>query len=425
MSWLARLVLLLPAAGLILAAGAIVLVCEERPTVDPRPRPDRDNVNWMHEFLAHNDPRRSPPGSVHAILVSESEAGRALSYALNTKFPGWASVDFRPGELMLAVTLMLPDNPLGRYVNLSLDAHQQGDALVVEHWRVGRLPMPTFVANWALRGLYSRLLEDPVLKALRDSLYGLRLSRSRALMLYRWQPELARSLGTEATRWLVGEDDRKRLLAYWGHIAWNSRSRIKASRPALGRLMQPVFQLARERSSSGQAVLENRAAILAMAAYLSGVDLAKLLVPDRPDASPPRYRAYTLNGRDDYAQHFLFSAAITASGGARLADALGLDKELEDSRSGSGFSFTDLAADRAGVRFAGTALGSEEQARRVQAMLAENAAETVFMPDVRDLPEFLSEREFRRRFGAVGTPAYDRLAAEIERRIEALPVHRP
>jgi hypothetical protein len=411
------------AAGLILAALAFVLVCEDRPAVDPRPDPGRGDANWMREFLARNDPRTSPPGSVRRILVSESEAGRVLSYALNMKFRGRAGVDFRPGELTLVLTLMLPDNPWGRYVNLSLDALQQGDALVVEHWRVGRLPMPAFVANRALRGLYSRLLEDATFQALRDSLYGLRLSENRALMLYRWQPKLARSLGVEAARWLVGKADRERLLAYWGHIAQSSRSRITATQQPLEQLMQAVFQLARTRSRAGQAAAENRAAILAMAAYLSGVNLARLL--DQPDASPPRYRAFTLNGRSDLAQHFVFSAAVAASGGARLADALGLDKELEDSRSGSGFSFTDLAADRAGVCFAETALGSEEQARRMQATLAEGAAETLFMPDVDDLPEFMPERDFRRRFGAVGSPAYDKLAAEIERRIEALPMHRP
>jgi hypothetical protein len=44
------------------------------------------------------------------------------------------------------------------------------------------------------------------------------------------------------------------------------------------------------------------------------------------------------------------------------------------------------------------------------------------MPPWADLPEFLNTAEFQRRFGDVGAPAYERLVAEIDRRIAALSV---
>ena len=56
-----------------------------------------------------------------------------------------------------------------------------------------------------------------------------------------------------------------------------------------------------------------------------------------------------LAGRQDLAKHFAISAAISAHSGAPLADAIGLYKELEDARGGSGFSFDDLAAEPAVV----------------------------------------------------------------------------
>ena len=59
----------------------------------------------------------------------------------------------------------------------------------------------------------------------------------------------------------------------------------------------------------------------------------------------------TLNGRHDSAQHFVISAALAAWAGEPVAEAIGLYKELDDARRGSGFSFADLAADRAGTRF--------------------------------------------------------------------------
>lgn len=40
------------------------------------------------------------------------------------------------------------------------------------------------------------------------------------------------------------------------------------------------------------------------------------------------------------------------------------------------------------------------------------------------LPEYLDEGEFRRRYGAPGSPACQPMAAEIERRLAALPLYR-
>jgi hypothetical protein len=64
------------------------------------------------------------------------------------------------------------------------------------------------------------------------------------------------------------------------------------------------------------------------------------------------------------------------------------------------------------------------QPQVLQARLAAGVTEAELLPDVSDLPEFLSEREFRRRFGAIGAPAYNRVIADIEARLEALPLLR-
>ncbi len=130
----------------------------------------------------------------------------------------------------------------------------------------------------------------------------------------------------------------------------------------------------------------------------------------------------TLRGRRDFAQHFVLSAGIAAAGGSRLADAVGLFKELDDSRGGSGFSFTDLAADRAGVRFAEAATGPA--AAHVQAVMSTRPQESSFMPDTRGLPERMPEAEFARRFGGVDSSRYREIADDIERRIDALELHR-
>ena len=46
------------------------------------------------------------------------------------------------------------------------------------------------------------------------------------------------------------------------------------------------------------------------------------------------------------------------------------------------------------------------------------------MPAIDDLPDHMPDAEFKRRFGAVDSPAYNALVAEIDRRIAALPIYK-
>ena len=131
-----------------------------------------------------------------------------------------------------------------------------------------------------------------------------------------------------------------------------------------------------------------------------------------------------LGGRGDLAQHFALSAWLAATGGEGLSDLAGLYKELKDAQGGSGFSFTDLAADRAGSRFGEACTRSPAWAGAFQSRLAGIGKSDRFFPAIGDLPEFMAQAEFQRRFGGVGQPAYQRMEAEIERRIAGLAIYR-
>jgi hypothetical protein len=129
--------------------------------------------------------------------------------------------------------------------------------------------------------------------------------------------------------------------------------------------------------------------------------------------------------REDLAQHFIGAAALTASMNRRVANALGEVKELSDTKAGgSGFSFVDLAADKAGSRFGELAVSSPESARRIQVQTAQIKDYHDFMPDPRDLPEHMDEKKFEQLFESTQSPAYLALAAKIDRRIALIPIYR-
>lgn len=132
------------------------------------------------------------------------------------------------------------------------------------------------------------------------------------------------------------------------------------------------------------------------------------------------FREATLLGRRDLMKHFLVSAALVAAVGDAQALALGLAKEVLDSNRASGFSFRDLAADRAGVRMGQRLLSGKLTPVR----LADSFTTEAFLPDVDDLPEGLSAGEFNTRFGSVSDQRFGELAAEIDERIARLQGYR-
>jgi hypothetical protein len=50
--------------------------------------------------------------------------------------------------------------------------------------------------------------------------------------------------------------------------------------------------------------------------------------------------------------------------------------------------------------------------------------ESDLMPEIADLPEYMPEAEFKRRFGGVGAPAYKQMMQDIERRVAACALYR-
>jgi hypothetical protein len=78
---------------------------------------------------------------------------------------------------------------------------------------------------------------------------------------------------------------------------------------------------------------------------------------------------------------------------------------LDTLTQGSGFSFGDLAADRAGRRVAVTATDSESSARQMQARIQSASSVDDFFPVI-SFPENISTEQFRSDYGLVGSPRY-------------------
>lgn len=259
------------------------------------------------------------------------------------------------------------------------------------------------------------------LRQVRTALADIRIENGTAAVTVRYDRDLARRLEARGRDWILPETDRIRLGGYHDVLATTTRTSRKNSSMVF--LLKPLFARAAERTKlGGDSGEENRAVLTVLALYLSGKDPTRLLGEGFDGPAPIRP---TLAGRGDLAQHFAVSAALTALTDGHVADVVGVFKEVQDSHGGSGFSFADLTADRAGVRFAERAVASKASAWDVQQRVASLAVESAIMPSVAALPEGLQDPECRRRFERRDGAAYDAVKDEIERRLDRCDFYRP
>jgi hypothetical protein len=217
---------------------------------------------------------------------------------------------------------------------------------------------------------------------------------------------------TELTR--ATENHLKKLVA--------ASSSIPSGKARFGELLKVAFTSAHQEPGKMDAVQNNRAAILALGIALGDERLARFVGLNRKSKVMHQIEQLrngtTLRGRNDWTRHFCLSAALAVLEHPLVSDAGGLMKEQLDALTNtSGFSFTDVAADRAGVRFAAAATNSEEDAEAMQQLLMKEFVVSNFFPRIDDLPENLTTEEFRSQYGAVGSDAYREKTIEIENRL--------
>jgi hypothetical protein len=361
-------------------------------------------------------------GETRTLTVSERDLNLGLRLVMPLAEIQGSQISLSVGLGKLDYTLSLPTNPLGDYLNVSMLVSEDGGEFALDSVQVGEISLPgrllaplVMLADNRLKSQFEEY------KGAREALQSVSIGSGEVSFSYRWDNALAKQIEQRGREVLLPAADRERALAYYHVLASTSRS--VAGRTSLDRLLQPLFETARQRSGYGDVVAENRALFLVLGTVLNRSSVHRLVGGNAADLAPGHhYVQWTLHGRGDLAQHFSISAAIATAGGGGLADTIGVFKELDDSRDGTGFSFADLLADRAGVELAMAAIGADGQ-RIQRVMAADSLHESDFMPPIDRLPEGLMEMEFKQRYRDLDDARYANVKNEINTRIARLSIH--
>lgn len=408
-------ILLLP-IGLI-AIGWFALA--EQALVLPAARLSHGDIARAKAILKKNDPRAPITGSRRSIEISEQDLNLAANYLLQKYTHGGARITMLPELVRISATARIPRLPFRPYLNLSLNLSSSDKGPQISTLRIGELDIPDSLAQWLVVEGLREAYQTRQYRLASDLIKDLQLDTGRIRISYEWRPELLDEVRSQ----LLSPSEQEAIAAYHAQLL-KLQKQGTASRGSLTASLSELFRLAQTRSAKagGDPVLENRSLLMVLGSWASGRGLQPLLPAELARKKIGAFRL-SLERRRDFAQHFLTSAALVAGGDGALSNAVGLYKEMADADGGSGFSFTDIAADRAGTRFGEMATASAASARRLQQRMSRPVRETDIIPRIRDLPEHMNGAEFRRRFGGIDQPAYQQVMREIERRIDSCPLY--
>ena len=412
-------VLIAIAAVLLASVAVLLLLITDRVAVtDPIGPPGSPDGRYRDAFADFY--RDTAPGSQATLNAATFAAGFRLALAAAGADPGVRLHAAPAGDAMEIAGSMPVALPAfgSRFLNVAATAQprvEDGEfRAAFRSVRIGGIEAPPVLVRSSSRVFSRWLRRNAAVAALVAPFEEVRVADSAIVVRWREREDTDAGVHSRVGGYLT-------LLVRDAELLREQPDRTSA-------VLRRTFALAAVRSVGGDAVAENRAALLALGGafgHRSLLDLARVPGGGEEARGLLDRLPLSLHGRRDWARHFFLSAGIAqvapdgVSGGAGL-----LKEQLDAAAGGTGFSFADLLMDEAGTRFGLTATGDAAGARWMQVRLANGVREDDLAPPDAGLPEGLSAARLEAEFGGVGGEGFREIEAEIARRVDALPLYR-
>ena len=419
MKYILRLIAIALSTVVILCALLIVFGISDTPTVAIGWTLTHDDIVRAKKILYEGS--KTKPDEIGTIELTQPDINLAANYLFNRYRKSAVKIELKDNIIRFVVTMTLPKNYLGQYLNISFRFGNEGNNELpsLKKFKAGELLLPAKFSAFVIDNIIRHTsLNEYFILATRP-IRSIIIDQEKVTISYHSSLENL----IQAQNVLADGGKNNDLDIYQQKLTDVIAQHDSTWRLSLADLLKPLFTLAYQRSNLENAIDENKMAIITINNYVNRKETKKFLsLPLATLNTDKRYPTF-LYKRIDLAQHFIGSAAITASMNNQISKTVGEEKELSDAQGGSGFSFVDLAADKAGTRFGEMATSSPESARKLQKKISEIKDYTDFMPDPSDLPEHMDDTEFKRRFESVDSAIYQELSKQIDERIIATPIY--
>ena len=419
MKILLRIFLLLLCALILLCVMLVIFGVSDTPEIELSWSLTRDDIVRAKKVL--HEGAKTKPDEIATIELSHADLNLAANYLLNRYSKSAVQISLKENKLKFVVTTTLPENRLGKYLNITFRlGNEEGESLpTITKFKAGNSLIPAKMAGIIINAIIQHSSLNNYFILATSPIRGVKIESDKIIISYFSNLETLIHTRNVLTR----TDNSPALKIYQQKIADIIAHHDPAWRLSLADLLKPLFEIAYQRSTLDNAIDENRLVIMSVNDYVNKKETKPFLSSEKPPQGK-QYAAF-LYKRSDLAQHFIGSAALTTSADDEVAKVVGEEKELSDAQEGgSGFSFIDLAADKAGTRFGEIATASPESARQLQLAMTKIKDYTDFMPNPMDLPEKMNAADFKNRYGSINSKAYQELSNKIDARIAAIPLYK-
>ncbi len=380
------------------------------------------------------------PNTIGVLPIKNQEL-QGLAALAHRSYPKLiANGEIKNNTVKLAISLALPRSINRDYLNVSVILLPSTNSIQLSKVNIGEVSFSgdllLKLALWAI----NRFMQNDLGTQVYNSIKSVHISQNVLTVAYQ-VPENLAEINTNAKNGLLALRDE---LALFGDVNavkfyFQKLLRFIKANPKQRDLPYYVAYLFNESyqqtqgKSGSSAMEENKNALLALAVYF-GHDSFELILGNIANLSVPEQRqrdklirAVTLVERNDLQQHYIYSIALELLSSVGISQTIGEFKEFSDSKiGGSGFSFTDLMADRAGTRLAMLSTQSEGSARRVQAYFLEHTEQgyAAIFPPIVGLPEGISDINFKLFYQDVDSPKYKKMLDKIDNRLSLISLYR-
>ncbi len=373
---------------------------------------------------------KEQPRSFHA---HETEIRSSLQFISKAWKPLSTHAQVNSDGLALQFFINTPKTPLGDHLRFSLIIPSSTEGLTASRLHIDKLSIP---GNWLLQLIITSvdgLLKDSTVREMVNSVIQVHIQRDQAVFILD-PPRDIRSKLNQLSYRLKGLSGDLNLFSetaltryYFTHLLTIEKQFSRGEHVELEQIIQPLFMEVQRKSTDDNAVEHNRSALFALGVYLGSYHFEKFI----GTIAPKDYKAHlqpinvTLSGRKDLRLHFVYSSTLQLLSDQGASFTVGEFKELLDSNTeGSGFSFVDLAADRAGIKFASLATTNPHTAREFQYKIV-LGIEKGLLPPLTHLKEGLSIADFEQHYTNIESAQYADEVSAIDDALSTMPVFQP
>ena len=170
----------------------------------------------------------------------------------------------------LTVATPLPENPLGRYLNLRAVIAPSAFGLDISRLAIGAIEVPPVVIRPVMRFALDHLVGPGKAEPILTSIRSVQVSDRIATVDFRPPAKLVEDLKSAAKKRIALSHPRK-IKPYY-ELLERTSARLGGGQVSLLEFIRPVFALARERSATRDPADENLAAMVAIASAVRPSD---------------------------------------------------------------------------------------------------------------------------------------------------------